>query len=129
MPCVVGVFFRRPIELRALASGAALAVGARALVERTAHQIESADPDDAAATRRAVTLALLARERVEEDAVALLGLVERALGMAAFARGHPIERRRRDLGLYLRQAAPDAKLARAAAAVVADARRGVGGLW
>lgn len=131
--CVVELVARSradgPYQAARIGRAAALAVGARALVERTAHQVESADPDDAEATRRAVALALLARERVEEDAVALLGLVERALGVAAFACGHPIERRRRDLGLYLRQAAPDAKLARAAAAVVLDARHGVGGLW
>ncbi len=108
---------------------AALAVGARATVERAAHAVETADPDDVGATRRAVTLALLARELVEELAVDSLMLVERALGMAAFERGHPIERRRRDLGLYLRQAAPDAKLARAAAAVVDGAKAGVGALW
>ena len=108
---------------------AALAVGARTLVERAAHEVESADPDDPDAARRAVALALLAREGVEEGAVALMGLVERALGMAAFARGHPVERRRRDLGLYLRQAAPDAKLARAVDGLVADAARGIGSLW
>ena len=119
------------IRTRGRASGAwrRSRSGARAIVERTAHAVESADPDDAEGTRRAVALALLARERVEEDAVALLGLLERALGMAAFERGRPVERRRRDLGLYLRQAAPDAKLARAAAAVVANASGGIGGLW
>ena len=60
---------------------------------------------------------------VDVDALAaggVLALVERALGMAAFARGARVERLRRDLGLYLRQAAPDAKLARAAATLVAD---------
>ena len=108
---------------------AALAVGARALVERAAHEVETCDATDADATRRAVALALLVRESVEQGAVELLGTVERALGMAAFAHGHPIERRRRDLGLYLRQAAPDAKLARAAAAIASDAGRGIGRLW
>ena len=118
-----------PHQAARIGRAAALTVGARALVERAAHEVESADVQDEEAVRRAVTLALLTRERVEEDAVTLLGLVERALGMGAFTRGHPIERRRRDLGLYLRQAAPDAKLACAAAAVVADAERGVGELW
>lgn len=108
---------------------AALAVGARAIVERAAHAVESADPADASATARAVTLALLARELVEEQAVEALALVERALGMSAYERGGDVERRRRDLGLYLRQAAPDAKLARAAAAVVRGAADGVGTLW
>lgn len=118
-----------PHQSARVGRAAALAVGARALVERAAHEVESSDPADAEATARAVALALLARESVEEGAVALLAIVERALGMAAFARGHPIERRRRDLGLYLRQAAPDAKLARAAATLIADAGRGIGRLW
>ena len=118
-----------PYQRARIGRAAVLAVGARALVERAAHEVESADPDDADGTRRAVALALLAREGVEESAVALMGLVERALGMAAFARGRPVERRRRDLGLYLRQAAPDAKLARAVDGLVADAPRGIGSLW
>jgi len=118
-----------PHQSARIGRAAALAVGARALVERAAFEVESCDPGDVDATRRAVTLALLARESVEDGAVSLLGIVERALGMAAFARGHPIERRRRDLGLYLRQAAPDAKLARAAVAIAADGKRGIGRLW
>lgn len=107
---------------------AALAFAARALVERVALEIETVDPEDAAATGRAVALALTARESVEAGAVELMALVERALGMAAFERGRRIERLRRDLGLYLRQAAPDAKLARAAA-TIADDVRGIGGWW
>ena len=118
-----------PHQSARVGRAATLAVGARALVERAAHEVESSDPADTAATSRAVALALLARESVEESAVALLTIVERALGMAAFARGHPLERRRRDLGLYLRQAAPDAKLARAAATLAGDAERGIGRLW
>ena len=107
--------------------GGVLAYGARAVVERAALAVEGADPDDDVEVRRAVTSALLARELVEDNAVALLAIVERALGMGAFARGSRVERLRRDLGLYLRQAAPDAKLARAAAALVADPD-GVGAL-
>lgn len=107
---------------------AALALGARALLERAALSVETADTADAAAVERAVALALLARESVEDGATTLLGLVERALGMAAFERGRPVERLRRDLGLYLRQAAPDAKLARAAS-LVARSDQGIGRWW
>lgn len=46
-------------------------------------------------------------------------------GVPHHERGHPVERLRRDLGLYLRQAAPDARLARAASLVVRS-DRGIG---
>ena len=107
---------------------AALAFGARTLVERVALEVEGVDPTDADATARAVALALFGRESVENGAVSLLALVERALGMAAFERGSRTERLRRDLGLYLRQAAPDAKLARAAA-TLSESVHGIGDWW
>ena len=116
-----------PHQAARIGRGGALAYGARAAVERAALCVEGSDPADEVAVGRAVTAALLARELVEEHAVALIALVERALGMGAFARGTRVERLRRDLGLYLRQATPDAKLARAAAALVADPD-GVGAL-
>ena len=117
-----------PHQRARLGRGAALVAGARALVERAALEVEGADPDDAGACARAVALALLARELVEAHAVELLALVERSLGMAAHERGTRVERLRRDLGLYLRQAAPDAKLAQAASTLAEDSRS-VGTLW
>jgi hypothetical protein len=44
--------------------------------------------------------------------------VEAALGLSAYAQGTPVERTLRDLRVFLRQAAPDAKRARAAKALV-----------
>ena len=116
-----------PHQAARIGRAGVLVYGARAGVERAALAVESADAGDDVAVGRAVTAALLARELVEEHAVALLAIVERALGMGAFVRGTRLERIRRDLALYLRQAAPDAKLARAAAAIVADPD-GVGAL-
>jgi len=107
---------------------AGLAFAARALVERVALEVETADPNDPMAIDRAVALALGARESIEDGAVETIRLVERSLGMAAFERGQRMERLRRDLGLYLRQAAPDAKLARAAA-TIAGTGRGIGDWW
>ena len=120
-----------PHQAARLGRAFALVAGARALVERTATEVETVDPDDRIACERVVALALLARELVEDHAVELLALVERSLGMAAHERGTRIERLRRDLGLYLRQAAPDAKLAHAAAAIAAAgaAGRSLGALW
>ncbi len=111
-----------------IGQAAALTLAARSLIERVALEVETVDPEDSQATDRAVALALLARESVEASAISLLALVERSLGMGAFERGQRIERVRRDLGLYLRQAGPDAKLARAAATVVAS-ERPIGSWW
>ena len=111
-----------------IGQAAALVLGARALTERAALAVESAGAADAPTIARAGALALLARESVERGATELLALVERGLGMAAFERGRRVERLRRDLGLYLRQAAPDAKLARAASTVV-GAGAGIGAWW
>ena len=58
-------------------------------------------PPEAAAS------AMLARLRVADEAVALMAAMDEALGVASFATSHPVERRRRDLQLYLRQADPD----------------------
>ena len=44
-----------------------------------------------------------------------LQLAQRSVGLAAFMRPNPIERIGRDLATYLRQPAPDAALAEAAA--------------
>lgn len=56
----------------------------------------------------------LARIAVEAACLDALRLVQRSLGLAAFATGNPIERMGRDLATYLRQPAPDAVLTEAA---------------
>ena len=82
---------------------------ARLWIRRAAEEIEA----DGAPPRKAV-LALLAREVTRQSCDDVLSSVEQALGMAAHDGASAIERMRRDLRLYLCQAAPDAKLARAA---------------
>ncbi len=74
-------------------------------------EAEGAQPD-------AAVLSLLAREVTEEHCLIVIGRVERALGTAAYIEGSPVERICRDLRLFLRQAAPDAKRAKAAAHLV-----------
>ena len=64
-------------------------------------------------------LALLAREVTRRSCDDVLSSVEQALGMAAHDAASPIERMRRDLRLYLCQAAPDGKLTRAAGGLLA----------
>lgn len=56
----------------------------------------------------AAAVAILARLAVAHEARALIAAMDDALGAASFATAHPVERRRRDLTFYLRQAAPDA---------------------
>ena len=93
---------------------AAVAVeSARMWVLRAAHRVqaEGAGPDAAA-------LSLLAREVTQDACRGVVRTVEEALGLAAHAWG-PVERTRRDLSAFVCQAAPDAKRARAAAALVA----------
>lgn len=62
----------------------------------------------AGATPADAETGILARLRTADEAVALLTLMDQALGAASFATAHPADRMRRDLSLYLRQAGPDA---------------------
>ena len=84
---------------------------------RAARAVEAQDtkPDSA-------TLSLLAREVTETCCRDVMRIVEQALGMGAHRAGSPVERIARDLRLFLCQAAPDAKRARAAQTLV---QRGV----
>ena len=74
-------------------------------------EIERADPGTA-------ILALLAREITATNCRTVIHTVEAALGMEAFVEGSLIEQMRADLGMFLCQAAPDAKRTRAAEALV-----------
>ena len=87
---------------------------ARLWIESAATRVEGdpADPDGAAA------YALLAREATERACLEVIEMAERALGMLAHAETTPIDRMRRDLSMFLRQAAPDAKRMRAAGALI-----------
>jgi hypothetical protein len=70
----------------------------------------------------------LARSAVEHEALRLLELVHRSVGLAAYMRPHPIELISRDLATYLRQSGPDRAPAGAAAWVLKQ-DRDVGSLW
>ncbi|EDL48060.1 acyl-CoA dehydrogenase family protein [Erythrobacter sp. SD-21] len=79
---------------------------------RCAREIEGSDagPDKA-------TLALLAREVTEATCRETMETVDRSVGMAAHQEGEPFERMKRDLSLFLCQAAPDAKREKAGRAL------------
>lgn len=90
---------------------------ARLWLMRAAEAVEAEGAD-----AQAATLSLLARDVTEDCCRDVLRIVQQALGMGAHEAGSPVERISRDLGLFLCQAAPDAKRARAAEAIV---KRGV----
>ena len=86
---------------------------ARAGVEDAGAAIDACTDGTTPQVGAAVARVLLTREAVEVACVDILALAERALGMGAQDGAAPVDRRRRDLSLFLRQAAPDAKLDRA----------------
>ncbi len=69
--------------------------------------------DPALATADRVAAVNLARIAVEAACLDAIRLVQRGLGFSAFIRPNPVERLLRDLGVYLRQPAPDAVLTEA----------------
>ena len=78
-------------------------------VRRGAHAAEAAEPG-------AIPLVLMTRGVVEEAGLLVMEAAARAVGTASFFEGSRIDRITRDLGLYLRQPAPDQARDRAAAA-------------
>lgn len=86
----------------------------RLWLRRCAEELEAHD----AAPGKA-TLALLAREVTENACRTVIEIVGKSLGMAAHEEGSSVERIKRDLSLFLCQAAPDAKRERAGRALVA----------
>lgn len=98
-----------PHQQRRIAESAIALETMRLWIMRAACAVEAdgAHPDKAA-------LSLLAREVTEENCLIVMDRVERALGTAAYIEGSRVERTSRDLRLFLRQAAPDAKRAKAA---------------
>ena len=86
---------------------------ARLWLMRAAREVEAAD-----APPRKAALSLAAREVTEDSCRTVMQLVEQSLGMAAHEEGSTVERIRCDLSLFLCQAAPDAKRARAAQTLI-----------
>jgi alkylation response protein AidB-like acyl-CoA dehydrogenase len=100
-----------------------LCEAARRFVESAASGVEAKG-----AGEDAVAIVLLAREFVERTALEVMQIAERSLGTAAFFDGHPADRIRRDLGFFLRQAALDEKLMKAARMIAGHAEP-VGEQW
>ncbi|WP_083660522.1 acyl-CoA dehydrogenase family protein [Acuticoccus yangtzensis] len=103
-----------PLQQLRVADAAVACEGARLWIEAAAERVERADPRSG---ENAAAYALLARQATEAACSCVIHAVEQAVGTAAFMEGTAIERIRRDLGLYIRQAAPDAKRARAVRAL------------
>ena len=102
-----------PIQRARLAKAAVAVATGRLWVEHAAHCVEAVDASASAAVQ-----SLMARDAVEAACLEVIALVEQGMGMAAHRAGSEADRLRRDLRLYLCQAAPDAKLQMIAQAVL-----------
>ncbi len=98
-----------PIQRRRFAECVVATRGAGTWVRRAARLAEAADA-------RAVPFVLMTRGVVEEAGLLVMEAAARGVGTASFFEGSRIDRITRDLGLYLRQPAPDQARDRAAAA-------------
>lgn len=112
-----------PLQAARLVELVTAANTARLWTEAAALAVESPRPGPLAVTR-----ALLARQAVETACQQGIALAERAVGTLAFASGTDIDRIRRDLAFFLRQADLDGKMQRAASAL-AGADQPVGEMW
>lgn len=110
-------------QLHRLARLVAMTHAARLMVEAAAEACAATG-----AGETAVALSLAAREQVEEACLRGIALADRALGTRSFATGATVERVRRDLGFFLRQANLDGKLERTGRAIC-DAPAPVGEIW
>lgn len=112
-----------PHQAARFARGAMACETARLWVREAALTVEAPGARPESATR-----SVLARLAVERAALETMTDMDRALGTASHFTDHPVERIRRDLAFYLRQAAPDQALH--AASVALAARAGpVGDFW
>jgi alkylation response protein AidB-like acyl-CoA dehydrogenase len=98
-----------PIQRAGFARAVAAARSADQWVARAAHLAEAADP-------AAIPHVLMTRGIVEEAGLLVMEGAARAIGTASFFEESRIDRITRDLGLYLRQPAPDQARDSAAAA-------------
>ncbi len=99
-----------PHQQRRIAECAIALETMRLWISRAAREVEA---EGAPAGKAA--LSLLARDVTETNCLLVMDRAERALGTVAYIEGSLIERSCRDLRLFLRQAAPDAKRAKAVA--------------
>ncbi len=106
-----------PLQAQRLRRMATACETARLWLASAAAEVEAPGAGEAAVAR-----AILARLKTAEEAVALMAAMDDALGAASFATAHPVERRRRDLQFYLRQADPDGMGQIALETLLQDAR-------
>ncbi|MEE8661840.1 hypothetical protein CGLAMM_10950 [Acetobacteraceae bacterium EV16G] len=104
--------FDDSFQLSRYARAVSLTRAMASLLRETAAKLPSDSVTDTSLIEKFVTSALLARQFSEEVCLEVLALAEKSLGTSAFRPG-PLERIRRDLSLYVRQAVPDEKLERA----------------
>ena len=102
-----------PDQRRRIVACATALETSRLWIQRCAREIEADDAPPGKAT-----LALLARQITEVSCRTAMEIVDRCLGMTAHEEGSAVERMKRDLSLFLCQAAPDAKRERAGRALV-----------
>lgn len=118
----------QPEQAERMARLVLLAHSARMWVEAAGSAVERAAVTEGARPRAALTQVLLARQAVETACLDGIALAERAMGTMAFAGPCEVDRIRRDLGFFLRQANLDGKLRQASGALMADAKP-VGEMW
>lgn len=100
-----------PLQMARIGQAVIKARTARLWIEDTAGRIEGGVASKGTAKiATAVAWSAYGRLATEEAAMAVIDLAERALGLASFASGHPVEALSRDLAVYVRQANPDAVL-------------------
>lgn len=120
---VDGGFAGDPLTATRLAELATACETGRLWVESAAARVEAKD-----AGAHEVGYVLLAREAIERACISAIETVDRLIGAASFFAGHPVERVRRDLSFFLRQANLDGKRAKAAEAV-AGSTMPLGEMW
>lgn len=113
----------QPLQAARLFELVSAANTARLWTEAAALAAESPRP-----APHAVARVLMARQAVETACQHGIALAERAVGTAAFASGTSIDRIRRDLAFFLRQADLDGKMLRASTDI-AEAGQPVGEMW
>lgn len=118
----------QPQQAERLARMVLLAQTARLWVEASSAAVARAATTRCDGVSAAVTQVLLARQAVEAACQEGISLTERAMGTAAFAASSDIDRVRRDLGFFLRQANLDGKLQQASQTLLTDPAP-VGEMW
>lgn len=120
---VLGPRATQPLHAARLVDLVIAANTARLWLESTALGVEASRPGSLAVPR-----VLLARQAIDVTCRHAIALAERAVGTVAFMEGAALDRVRRDLAFFLRQADLDGKMLRAATALESS-DRAVGEMW